>query len=72
MLHNCGRARRDRRGAQVPLPRGATALQWLAGQPAAAAALLPRVYFSPRRSSAPDTTGGAAAAAGACAGPCVP
>jgi len=67
MLHNCGRARRDRRGAQVPLPRGATALQWLAGQPAAAAALL-----SPRRSSAPDTAGGAAAAAGACAGPCVP
>ena len=49
---------------QVPLPRGASALQWLQGQPLAEA-LLPRVYFSPRRSSAPATAGGAAAAAGA-------
>ncbi|KAK9837268.1 hypothetical protein WJX81_002656 [Elliptochloris bilobata] len=49
---------------EVPLPRGASALQWLQGQPLAEA-LLPRVYFSPRRSSAPATAGGAAAAAGA-------
>lgn len=51
---------------QVPLPRGASALQWLQGQPLAAP-LLPRLYFSPRRSSAPATLGGLAAAAGACA-----
>ena len=49
---------------QVPLPRGASALQWLQGQPLARA-LLPRVYFSPRRSSAPATAGGAGAGAGA-------
>lgn len=48
---------------QVPLPRGATALRWLSGQPESQIRLQPRVYFSPRRSSAPDTPGGAAVAA---------
>jgi hypothetical protein len=49
--------------AQVPLPRGPTALRWLAGQAESQIRLQPRVYFSPRRSSAPDTPGGAAVAA---------
>lgn len=50
---------------QVPLPRGATALQWLQGQKAAQAhhLLQPQVYFSPRQSSAPGTPGAAAAEA---------
>ncbi|KAK9806829.1 hypothetical protein WJX72_004058 [[Myrmecia] bisecta] len=45
---------------EVPLPRGATALRWLQGQPKLSA-LQPQVYFSPRRSSAPNTAGGDAA-----------
>ena len=43
---------------EVPLPRGASALQWLHGQPSQAALQL---YFSGRSSTAPDTPGTAAA-----------
>lgn len=47
---------------EVPLPRGATALNWLRGQPRGGCH---QVYFSGRCSTAPDTPGTAAAEAGA-------
>ena len=56
-------ASKELRCLQVPLPYGLAALRWLQGQPQEAAALQPRVYFSPRRSSAPDTPGGSEAEA---------
>ena len=48
---------------QIPVPRDASALQWLQGQPQHSS-LQPRIYFSPRASSAPSTPGGNRAEAG--------
>ncbi|KAK9847737.1 hypothetical protein WJX84_001736 [Apatococcus fuscideae] len=42
---------------EVPIPRDASALTWLQGQPQDTC-LHPRIYFSPRASSAPSTPGG--------------
>ncbi|KAK9841086.1 hypothetical protein WJX84_008308 [Apatococcus fuscideae] len=42
---------------EIPVPRDASALKWLQGQPQVSS-LQPRIYFSPRASSAPSTPGG--------------